>query len=236
LRARYEGTRTGRQELYGELLDAAEGALWTRQWIEDTRIRLDQLPPLYRIVVAIDPAVTSGEDSDETGIVTAGASADGQFYVLSDDTLRSTPNEWGKAAVEAFRKWKADRIIAETNNGGDMVIMVLQQVDRNIPVTKVHATRGKRVRAEPISALYEQYRVHHVGAFPQLEDQMVMWTPDSSDSPDRLDALVWALTELKDNAVAHASLAAISKVCGACQMPNLRSAKICQYCNEPLGV
>jgi phage terminase large subunit-like protein len=236
LRARYEGTRTGRQELYGELLDAAEGALWNRQWIEDTRIRLDQLPPLYRIVVAIDPAVTSGEDSDETGIVTAGASADGQFYVLSDDTLRSTPNEWGKAAVEAFRKWKADRIIAETNNGGDMVIMVLQQVDRNIPVTKVHATRGKRVRAEPISALYEQYRVHHVGAFPQLEDQMVMWTPDSSDSPDRLDALVWALTELKDNAVAHASLAAISKVCGACQMPNLRSAKTCQYCYESLGV
>ena len=236
LRARYEGTRTGRQELYGELLDAAEGALWNRQWIEDTRIRPDQLPPLFRIVVAIDPAVTSGEDSDETGIVTAGASADGQFYVLSDDTLRATPNEWGKRAVEAFREWKADRIIAETNNGGDMVIMVLQQVDRNIPVTKVHATRGKRVRAEPISALYEQYRVHHVGAFPQLEDQMVMWTPDSSDSPDRLDALVWALTELKDNAVAHSSLAAISKVCGACQMPNLRSAKTCQYCNETLGV
>ena len=156
--------------------------------------------------------------------------------MLSDDTLRATPNEWGKAAVEAFREWKADRIIAETNNGGDMVIMVLQQVDRNIPVTKVHATRGKRVRAEPISALYEQYRVHHVGAFPQLEDQMVMWTPDSSDSPDRLDALVWALTELKDNAVAHASLAAISKMCSSCQMPNLRSAKICQYCNESLGV
>jgi phage terminase large subunit-like protein len=236
LRARYEGTRTGRQELYGELLDAAEGALWNRQWIEDTRIRPDQCPPLFRIVVAIDPAVTSGEDSDETGIVTAGASADGQFYVLSDDTLRATPNEWGRRAVEAFREWKADRIIAETNNGGDMVIMVLQQVDRNIPVTKVHATRGKRVRAEPISALYEQYRVHHVGAFPQLEDQMVMWTPDSSDSPDRLDALVWALTELKDNAVAHSSLAAISKVCGACQMPNLRSAKTCQYCYESLGV
>jgi phage terminase large subunit-like protein len=236
LKARYEGTRTGRQELYGELLDAAEGALWNRNWIEDTRIRLDELPPLYRIVVAIDPAVTSGEDSDETGIVTAGASTDGHFYVLSDDTLRATPNEWGKAAVEAFREWKADRIIAETNNGGDMVIMVLQQVDRNIPVTKVHATRGKRVRAEPISALYEQYRVHHVGAFPELEDQMVMWTPDSSDSPDRLDALVWALTELKDGAVAHASLAAISQVCSSCKMPNLRSAKICQYCNEALGV
>ena len=236
LRARYEGTRTGRQELYGELLDAAEGALWNRNWIEDTRIRLDELPPLYRIVVAIDPAVTSGEDSDETGIVTAGASTDGHFYILSDDTLRATPNEWGKAAVNAYRHWKADRIVAETNNGGDMVIMVLQQVERNIPVTKVHATRGKRLRAEPISALYEQYRVHHVGAFPELEDQMVMWTPDSSDSPDRLDALVWALSELKDGAIAHASLAAISQVCSSCKMPNLRSAKICQYCNEALGV
>lgn len=235
LKARYEGTRTGRQELYGELLDQAEGALWVRNWIEDTRIRLDQLPPLYRIVVAIDPAVTSGEDSDETGIVTAGASTDGHFYILSDDTLRATPNEWGKKAVEAYREWKADRIVAETNNGGDMVVMVLQQVERNIPVTKVHATRGKQVRAEPISALYEQHRVHHVGAFPQLEDQMVMWTPDSNDSPDRLDALVWALTELKDGAVAHASLAAISKVCTACKMPNLRTAKFCKYCNQALG-
>jgi phage terminase large subunit-like protein len=235
LRARYEGTRTGRQELYGELLDSAEGALWNRNWIEDTRITPDKLPPLYRIVVAIDPAVTSGENSDETGIVTAGASADGHFYVLADDTLRSTPNEWGKRAIEAFRKWKADRIVAETNNGGDMVIMVLQQVDRNAPVTKVHATRGKRVRAEPISALYEQQRVHHVGAFPQLEDQMVMWTPESDDSPDRLDALVWALTELKDGSVSHAGLAGMATICSACQMPSPKTSKVCNYCNAPLN-
>jgi len=235
LKARYEGTRTGRQELYGELLDAAEGALWTRNWIEETRITPDKVPALYRIVVAIDPAVTSGEDSDETGIVTAGLANNGHFYVLADDTLRATPNEWGKKAVESFRKWKADRIIAETNNGGDMVIMVLQQVDRNIPVTKVHATRGKRMRAEPISALYEQMRVHHVGAFPEMEDQMVMWTPDSPDSPDRLDALVWALTELKDNAVAHTSLASMAIICAGCQMPNLKTAKICQYCNGSLN-
>lgn len=235
LRNRYEGTRTGRQELYGELLEQAEGALWQRNWIEDTRITADRLPPLYRIVVAIDPAVTSGEDSDETGIITAGASTDGQFYVLSDDTLRATPNEWGKRAVEAYRKWQADRIVAETNNGGDMVIMVLQQVDRNIPVTKVHATRGKALRAEPISALYEQYRVHHVGAFPQLEDQMVMWTPDSNESPDRLDALVWALTELKDGGVSLSGLAAISVICGNCRMPNKRGSKICAYCNTAIG-
>lgn len=235
LKARYEGTRTGRQELYGELLDAAEGALWNRNWIEDTRIPIEQMPVLYRIVVAIDPAVTSGEESDMTGIVAAGISTNGHFYVLDDNTLRATPNEWGKAAVETYRKWKADRIVAETNNGGDMVVMVLQQVERNIPVTKVHATRGKRMRAEPISALYEQQRVHHVGAFPELEDQMVMWTPDSNDSPDRLDALVWALTDLKDGAVAHSSLASMSIMCGNCSMPNIKTAKICQYCNQPIG-
>jgi phage terminase large subunit-like protein len=235
LKARYEGTRTGRQELYGELLDAAEGALWNRNWIEDTRITIDQLPPLYRIVVAIDPAVTSGEDSDETGIVTAGIANNGHFYVLADDTLRATPNEWGKAAIEAFRKWKADRIVAETNNGGDMVVMVLEQVDRNAPVTKVHATRGKRMRAEPISALYEQQRVHHVGAFPEMEDQMVLWTPESNDSPDRLDALVWALTELKDGAVALSSLASMAIICANCQMPNSKRAKSCEYCNSSLN-
>lgn len=235
LSARYEGTRTGRQELYGELLEQAEGALWTRQWIEDTRITPDQLPPLFRIVVAIDPAVTSGENSDETGIITAGISTAGHFYVLSDDTLRSTPNEWAKKAVEAFRKNKADRIVAEANNGGDMVVMVLQQVDRNVPVSKVIATRGKRVRAEPISALYEQGRVHHVGSFPYLEDQMVLWTPESDDSPDRLDALVWAITELKDGSIALSSLASMSLICPKCQMPNKRANKNCQYCSELLN-
>jgi phage terminase large subunit-like protein len=235
LKARYEGTRTGRQELYGELLEQAEGALWQRDWIERSRLTPDKVPPLYRIVVAIDPAVTSGEDSDETGIITAGVSSDGRFFVLADDTLRATPNEWGKAAVEAFRKHKADRIVAETNNGGDMVIMVLQQVDRNVPVTKVHATRGKRVRAEPISALYEQFRVHHVGAFPQLEDQMVMWTPDTASSPDRLDALVWALTELKDGSVSLTGLQNLAIICASCQMPNKKTNKICEYCNSALG-
>ena len=235
LKARYEGTRTGRQELYGELLEQAEGAIWQRDWIERSRLTPDKVPPLYRIVVAIDPAVTSGEDSDETGIITAGVSSDGRFFVLADDTLRATPNEWGKAAVEAYKKHKADRIVAETNNGGDMVIMVLQQVDRNVPVTKVHATRGKRVRAEPISALYEQFRVHHVGAFPQLEDQMVMWTPDSATSPDRLDALVWALTELKDGSVSLTGLQNLATICGTCQMPNKKTNKICEYCSSSLG-
>lgn len=199
LRNRYEGTRTGRQELYGEILEQAEGALWIRNWIEDTRITKENVPQLTRIVVAIDPAVTSGENSDETGIITCGIGIDKHYYVLADDTLRDTPNEWGKRAVQAYTRWNADRIVAEVNNGGDMVVGVIQQVDRSAPVKKVHATRNKTTRAEPISALYEQGKVHHVGGFPQLEDQMVLWTPDVKKSPDRLDALVWALTELTGN-------------------------------------
>lgn len=199
LRNRYEGTRTGRQELYGEILEQADGALWIRNWIEDTRITKDNLPKLTRIVVGIDPAVTSGENSDETGIITCGIGVDKHYYVLADDTLRGTPNDWGKRAIQAYTRWKADRIVAEVNNGGDMVLMVIQQVDRSAPVKKVHATRNKTTRAEPISALYEQGKVHHVGGFPQLEDQMVLWTPDVKKSPDRLDALVWALTELTGN-------------------------------------
>ena len=233
LKARYEGTRTGRQELYGELLDQAEGALWTREWIESTRITKDQMPNLYRIIVAVDPAVTSGENSDETGIVTVGAATNGHFYVLADDTLRATPNEWGRKAVGAYKTWQADRIVAEVNNGGDMVVMVLQQVDNSVAVTKVHATRGKRVRAEPISALYEQHRVHHVGAFPQLEDQMVMWTPDSNDdSPDRMDALVWALTELNTGGSSMLALAGMSILCPSCGMPSPKTASICSKCGK----
>jgi len=196
LENRYAGTRTGRQELYGEMLEEVEGALWTRGMIEKTRIRKEDLPDLQRIVVAIDPAVTSGEDSDETGIVVAGISRDKHYYILDDRTLRASPDNWARQAVNAYTDWKADKIVAETNNGGDMVLLVLKQVDANVPVKKVTASRGKHVRAEPVSALYEQGRVHHVGAFPKLEDQLVIWTPDSNDSPDRLDALVWALTEL----------------------------------------
>ena len=236
LQARYHGTRLGRQELYGEILEDIEGALWTRSWIDSQRIKQDQMPPLYRIVVAIDPAVTSGEDSDETGIVVAGVASNQHFYVLEDATLRATPDAWGKRAVQAFRDWKADRIVAEVNNGGDMVVMVLQQVDNNVPVTKVHATRGKRMRAEPISALYEQGRVHHVGPFDTMEDQMVSWTPEGDDSPDRLDALVWALTELKDGSVSLSGLQSLAVICPSCQMPNKKTNKICEYCTSALGV
>jgi phage terminase large subunit-like protein len=233
LQARYAGTRTGRQELYGELLEDIEGALWHRSNIESNR--LNSAPNMIRIVVAIDPAVTSGNESDETGIVVAGVTAEGQFYVLDDRSCRLSPDGWGRVAIEAYHEWKADRIIAETNNGGDMVGLLMQTIDPTITVTKVNATRGKRVRAEPISALYEQNRVHHVGTFPQLEDQMVTWTPDVSKSPDRMDALVWAITELNEGSSSMIALSAMAIFCPSCRMPAPKSAVVCPKCGTALG-
>jgi phage terminase large subunit-like protein len=203
---RYQGTRLGRQELEGELLDDVPGALWTRGLIEQNRITTAALPTFSRVVVAIDPAVSSDEDSDETGIVVCGL-ANGTGYVLDDRSGRYAPHEWARRAVDAYRHHKGDRIVAEVNNGGDMVESTLRMVDRSAPYRAVHASRGKRVRAEPVSALYEQGRVKHVGAFPELEDQMCNWVPDSADaSPDRMDALVWCLTELIVDAPAPPSV------------------------------
>lgn len=192
---KYKGTRLGRQELDGEVLDDVPGALWTRKVLDD--LRRTTAPELVRVVVAIDPAVTSGEDSDETGIVVAGRGADGHGYVLADLSCRMSPDGWARRAVNALQDHKADRIVAEVNNGGDLVERVIRTVERTVPYKAVHASRGKRVRAEPIAALYEQGKVHHVGSLPDLEDQMCTYLPEGSDkSPDRVDALVWALTEL----------------------------------------
>jgi predicted phage terminase large subunit-like protein len=193
---KYEGTRLGRQELAGELLDDVPGALWSRAMIDG--LRRDAAPELQRVVVAIDPAVTSGEDSDETGIVVAGRGVDGRGYVLADRTCRMTAKGWANRAVQAYEEFEADMIVAEVNNGGDLVREVIQAVNKHVPYKAVHASRGKRVRAEPISALYEKGEVFHVGkGFPDLEDQMCQFTPDGYDgSPDRVDALVWALTEI----------------------------------------
>ena len=232
---RYAGTRLGRQELYGEILDDVPGALWTRDLIEQGRVRLEDIPPLVRVVVGVDPAVTSGEDSDSTGIVTAGITSDGHFYVLADDTIKTSPDQWARKAVEAYEKHKADRIIAETNNGGDLVLHVLQQVSPNISVKKITASRGKRVRAEPVSALYEQGKVHHIGYFEQLENEMCEWVPDSDKSPDRMDALVWALTELSEGSNAMASLAALAVFCPSCRMPAPKSTRFCPRCNTLIG-
>lgn len=198
---RYGGTRLGRQELEGEVLEDIPGALWSRTNIDNNR-RPDA-PDLERIIVAVDPAVSSEEGSDETGIVCVGMArdADGynRGYVLADRTLRGSPDEWAKAAVALYREFEADRIVAEKNQGGEMVESVIRAVDRNVPVSLVHATRGKLIRAEPVSALYEQNRVHHIGRFDELEDQMCTFATDydrANGSPDRMDALVWGLSFL----------------------------------------
>jgi phage terminase large subunit-like protein len=171
-----------------------EGALWDRDSIDTHRVV--QAPELVRVVVAIDPAASNRATSSETGVVVAGVGTDGHGYVLDDRTVRGTPNEWATAAISAYHTFSADRIVAEANQGGDMVRHTLDTVEPNLPVKMVHASRGKRTRAEPVAALYEQGRVHHVGVFARLEDQLCSWVPDVSPSPDRLDALVWALSDL----------------------------------------
>lgn len=191
----YEGTRIGRQELEGEDVDAAEGALWTWELIESLRAPAPQ--SFGRIVVAVDPAVTSKADSDETGIVVVAVDHAGVGYVLDDCSLSGTPKEWATAVIAAFHKWNADRVVAETNNGGEMVELTLHTIDPMLPYKSVTATRGKVIRAEPIVGLYEQGRVRHVRPFAELEAQMTGWDPvKDSDSPDRMDALVWGLTEV----------------------------------------
>ena len=194
---KYEGTRLGRQELNAEVLDDNPGALWRLADIEASRIQRRR--DYRRVVVAIDPATTSDPDSDETGIVVAGLveSDPIHFDVLEDASGIFAPDAWAKRAVELYWQWEADRVIGEANNGGDMIEAVLRHQDQNVSYRKVTATRGKAIRAEPISALYEQRRVHHVGTFAKLEDQLINWDPATAEkSPDRLDALVWALTEL----------------------------------------
>ncbi len=196
LKERYEGTNMGRQELYAEIVEDFEGALWTRDLIENARVPNDVDVPLQNIIVAIDPAVTANANSDETGIIVVGRDYKNEFYVLEDISGVHKPDTWGKLAVKAFYEWEADRVVAEVNNGGDLVERLIRMVDPNIPYRAVRATRGKLLRAEPVAALYEQARVHHVGMFEELESQMCTYTGDLNVSPDRLDALVWGLTEL----------------------------------------
>lgn len=210
LKAKYEGTRLGRQELHGELLEDVEGALWAYDMIARNRFidlrdgeseeDLCERLGLWRIIVGVDPAGTKAKTSDETGIVTVGVGGPRvrpEYYILDDVSGKYSPDEWAKQAVLMHDKWGADAIAAEQNNGWEMVNATLRHQDSRVAVRKMVATRGKHLRAEPIVALYEQNRVHHVGVFPALEDQMTSWVPfDSAFSPDRLDALVWACTEL----------------------------------------
>lgn len=196
-RKKYEGTRLGRQELHGEVLDDVPGALWLRGSLDDLRVK--QAPEMVRVVIGIDPAVTSGEESDDTGIVAAGKGVDGHFYVLADRTCHLSPDAWARRALVAYDEFEADRIVPEVNNGGDLVEHTIRTVRKSAPVKAVRASRGKRVRAEPIAALYEQGKVHHVGSLAELEDQMCTFLPEGGEgSPDRVDALVWALTDLSE--------------------------------------
>jgi phage terminase large subunit-like protein len=196
--ARYEGTRLGRQEIEGEIIEDRADALWTRAIIEAARVR--GAPPLMRIVVGVDPPGSSKPDADRCGIVAAGIAEDGVVYVLEDATIeRAQPAEWAARAVAVYRRHQADTLVAEVNQGGEMVRAVLRGIDAAAPVKTVHATRGKWLRAEPVSSLYAQARVRHVGAFPALEDEMAdfgLQGLSSGRSPDRLDALVYAVTEL----------------------------------------
>ena len=198
LRERYAGTRLGRQELFAEILEDVEGSLWSRDMLQSAMLKFNEkLPDFKRVVVAVDPAVTANKDSNETGIVICATDHKGQYYVLNDISGVYTPDTWAKKTVEAYESYKADKVIAEVNNGGDLVQKVVKTVDPNVNYKAVRATRGKFVRAEPIAALYEQKRVKHVNRFSLLEDQLCTYNPEiTSISPDRLDALVWGLTEL----------------------------------------
>ena len=209
---RYGGTRLGRQELEGEILGDIPGALWRREDIDKARVK--EVPEtLDKVYVAVDPATSAEEKSDENGIVVVGLARDedgyARGYVLEDASLKGTPEDWAKKATLMYRKWQADKIVAEKNQGGLMVESVIKAQDRSVPVELVHASRGKAIRAEPISALYEQGRVHHIGRFDELEDQMCLFSVDnvrnsSTGSPDRVDALVWGLTKIFDKIAGRA--------------------------------
>lgn len=200
--ARYRGTRLGRQELDGELIEDRPDALWQRARLED--LRRDGPPELERVVVAVDPPASSSRKADSCGLIAAGRAADGSFHVLADETVSGLkPGAWAARAVSLFHRLSADAIVAEVNQGGEMVRAVIAEVDSSVPVIEVRATRGKYLRAEPVAALYDQGRAHHAGTFPALEDEMCDFGPSglsSGRSPDRVDALVWALTALNVHA------------------------------------
>lgn len=184
----------------GDYIKEVEGALWNADLIQANRVDDEDIPELSRIVVAIDPAVTGGKNSDETGIVIAGRAAHSQkYYVLEDATLRGSPDQWISRAIAKYHQYEADRIVAEVNQGGDMVQKLILDSDRSVAYKAVRATRGKMLRAEPIAALYEREQVFHVGRFPELEEQMIFYNGSGNVSPDRLDALVWAITELSQS-------------------------------------
>ena len=214
---RYGGTTLGRQELEGEILGDIDGALWRRAMLiygdAPQHVQRGEVQPDYaRVVVAIDPAVTHGPDSDETGMIICARGGDGRGYILDDQTGRLSPGDWARRAIAAYDEFRADAIVGEVNNGGDLVEMTLRGQGFTGRFRAVHASRGKRVRAEPIAGLYEKGMVSHTRPFPELEDQLCNFTPDSVGSPDRLDAMVWGLTDLMLTQVPHDPSAPFSVV------------------------
>lgn len=205
---RYGGTTLGRQELEGAILEDADGALWKRNLIvygnAPQHVRSGMLGPDYvRVVVAIDPAVTYGPESDETGMIICARGGDGRGYILDDQTGRLSPGDWARRAIAAYDEFRADAIVGEVNNGGDLVEANLRAAGFSGRFRAVHASRGKRVRAEPVAGLYEKKLVSHLRPFPELEDQLCNFTPETIASPDRLDALVWGMTDLMLTQMPH---------------------------------
>jgi phage terminase large subunit-like protein len=228
LQTRYEGTRIGRQELHGELLDDVEGALWQRSQIDKDRL-LTRPVELVRVVVAVDPAVTSGENADETGIVVSGKGTDGKGYVLADRSLQDTPKVWAQRIVDTYREFNANEVVIEVNNGGEALQTLIHLIDPTVPVVMIHAKQSKRVRAEPVSALYEQHRIVHIGPFDTLEDQLCSWTPEEKESPDRMDALVYSILALFDGGAADSFLASLVAACPVCSTPRVNGVTVCGH-------
>ena len=227
----YEGTRLWRQEGLGELLEDVPGALWK---YED--ILIAEAPEMKRVVIAIDPAVTVSETSDETGIIVVGKGVDNNFYVLGDYSGKFSTFEWAKRVNDLFAEFNADKIIYEKNQGGDTQGEILHQVNSYLPVKAISAKVGKRLRAEPVSALYEQHKVFHVKHFEVLEDQFLTWDPEApGSSPDRLDAVVHGLKELSGLNTGNRFLSELADVCANCQMPNPKGIEICQSCHQRMN-
>ena len=197
LKERYENTRLGRQELYAEILEDIEGSLFKRELIDNARVK--EHPILTKIVIAVDPAVTSNVNSDETGIIVVGRGEDNHYYILDDRSGTYTPDDWIKKAIGLYYEYEANYITAEVNNGGDLIERLLRVQDGQIPYRAIRSSKGKMLRAEPVSSLYEQGKVHHVGFFKDLEEQMCQYTGNSVSSPDRLDALVFGVTSLQSS-------------------------------------
>lgn len=235
LRAQYEGTRLARQELHAEILDDVEGALFTGEMLEATRVT-EAPVDFVKIVVAIDPAVTNGPESDETGIVIVAKGTDGRGYVIADRSCRDTPLGWAQRAIAAYQEYGADRIVAEKNQGGDFIETTLRQILPTVSYKGITAKRGKVLRAEPVAALYEQGRVSHVGLHEELERQMTEWLPDSGTSPDRLDALVHGIAELGFawGGAADRFFAQLAPTCDQCGRANSTDAAQCVHCSNVL--